>query len=208
MHVSVSQRPYSIRTRIKTWTRTRRAHVPCSVRDHIPLEQGLRRGGRGSENTPAPFVRDHIPLEQGLRPSWTGSCRACSGVRDHIPLEQGLRQSTRTLNQPPVTVRDHIPLEQGLRLLNALVVIKALSVRDHIPLEQGLRRLLMSSSVWVSPVCQRPYSIRTRIKTCVFSLSMPKASNVRDHIPLEQGLRPVCSRSQCQRRRMSETIFH
>ena len=131
MHVSVSQRPYSIRTRIKTWTRTRRAHVPCSVRDHIPLEQGLR-------------------------------------------------QSTRTLNQPPVTVR------------------------DHIPLEQGLRRLLMSSSVWVSPVCQRPYSIRTRIKTCVFSLSMPKASNVRDHIPLEQGLRqPVTSHEPwvgiCQR---------
>ena len=36
------QRPYSIRTRIKTSSR-----VPCSavstVRDHIPLEQGLRQ---------------------------------------------------------------------------------------------------------------------------------------------------------------------
>ena len=39
-------------------------------------------------------VRDHIPLEQGLRP--TGDATVTQGsamVRDHIPLEQGLRQA-------------------------------------------------------------------------------------------------------------------
>ena len=38
-------------------------------------------------------VRDHIPLEQGLRPDQVqpDSCR--TNVRDHIPLEQGLRLS-------------------------------------------------------------------------------------------------------------------
>ena len=62
-------------------------------------------------------------------------------------------------------------------------------VRDHIPLEQGLRLTVR--------ICrprrdygQRPYSIRTRIKT-VFSTSAFNASRVRDHIPLEQGLRPI-----------------
>ena len=38
-----------------------------SVRDHIPLEQGLRLHGAHSY-APKALVRDHIPLEQGLRP--------------------------------------------------------------------------------------------------------------------------------------------
>ena len=39
------------------------------------------------------------------------------------------------------------------------------------------------------PLCQRPYSIRTRIKTqCIVMLCLNSPS-VRDHIPLEQGLR-------------------
>ena len=36
------------------------------VRDHIPLEQGLRRL-TGANVSSVVFVRDHIPLEQGLR---------------------------------------------------------------------------------------------------------------------------------------------
>ena len=36
------------------------------VRDHIPLEQGLRQE-HGSMLERRNFVRDHIPLEQGLR---------------------------------------------------------------------------------------------------------------------------------------------
>ena len=60
------QRPYSIRTRIKT--------LPCQAGRRLPAQ-----------------VRDHIPLEQGLRPAlWRGVRVPCS-VRDHIPLEQGLR---------------------------------------------------------------------------------------------------------------------
>ena len=36
-------------------------------------------------------VRDHIPLEQGLRHDSTDPQREVDIVRDHIPLEQGLR---------------------------------------------------------------------------------------------------------------------
>ena len=62
-------------------------------------------------------------------------------------------------------VRDHIPLEQGLRLLlSASILLRRLSVRDHIPLEQGLRRLGVFH-LGFSKISQRPYSIRTRIKT-------------------------------------------
>ena len=37
------------------------------------------------------FVRDHIPLEQGLRLRSGASTATIRRVRDHIPLEQGLR---------------------------------------------------------------------------------------------------------------------
>ena len=41
-------------------------------------------------------VRDHIPLEQGLRPFCCSAIALpCLAVRDHIPLEQGLRHAGR-----------------------------------------------------------------------------------------------------------------
>ena len=60
-------------------------------------------------------------------------------------------------------------------------------VRDHIPLEQGLRHG-ESDFLAVVPFGQRPYSIRTRIKTNN-KTSYKILIHVRDHIPLEQGLR-------------------
>ena len=85
-------------------------------------------------------------------------------------------------------VRDHIPLEQGLRPLKLSLTSATVTVRDHIPLEQGLRRIfpLRNHSDGHS---QRPYSIRTRIKTNGRS-TWQIEEEVRDHIPLEQGLRP------------------
>ena len=65
-----------------------------NVRDHIPLEQGLRHYTYGDDSTFDQIVRDHIPLEQGLRQLYMSLLNACCRVRDHIPLEQGLRQDT------------------------------------------------------------------------------------------------------------------
>ena len=64
---SSSQRPYSIRTRIKT-DRLSQQSEQEQVRDHIPLEQGLRQIPDVPDLSKKP-VRDHIPLEQGLRRS-------------------------------------------------------------------------------------------------------------------------------------------
>jgi len=135
--VSNRQRPYSIRTRIKTCLRLLAVPRGLRVRDHIPLEQGLRLN-YNIPNRLALEVRDHIPLEQGLRPRSatrparsagqrpysirtriktcrTGATCRSSGVRDHIPLEQGLRRSELLRSNESPIVRDHIPLEQGLR---------------------------------------------------------------------------------------------
>ena len=37
------------------------------------------------------LVRDHLPLQQGLRPAFFGFSLMCNWVRDHLPLQQGLR---------------------------------------------------------------------------------------------------------------------
>ena len=63
------------------------------VRDHIPLEQGLRLRLQGMTSGHVLNVRDHIPLEQGLRLYKTIIRRIEMFVRDHIPLEQGLRRT-------------------------------------------------------------------------------------------------------------------
>ena len=102
-------------------------------------------------------------------------------VRDHIPLEQGLRHALRDLNREQNAVRDHIPLEQGLRLKAAVMSLP--------------------------PQCrQRPYSIRTRIKTGAVCQS-DYSGSVRDHIPLEQGLRHIAA-GDTVTFSVSETIFH
>ena len=45
------------------------------------------------ENINGLFVREHIPLEQGLRlPCERLVAKALYMVREHIPLEQGLRR--------------------------------------------------------------------------------------------------------------------
>ena len=60
------QRAYSIRTRIKTENHCHLKNLLMSVREHIPLEQGLRLIPWIAPN-PIEHVREHIPLEQGLR---------------------------------------------------------------------------------------------------------------------------------------------
>ena len=61
------------------------------------------------------IVRDHLPLQQGLRPLSTRVSNPQASVRDHLPLQQGLRQHI-SVNETIVNrVRDHLPLQQGLR---------------------------------------------------------------------------------------------
>ena len=73
------------------------ANAADCVRDHIPLEQGLRRTEEVLYDL-RPLVRDHIPLEQGLRHSRTYPHTWSYTVRDHIPLEQGLRRTIASVD--------------------------------------------------------------------------------------------------------------
>ena len=90
---SLCQRAYSIRTRIKTHFSVCFYVIIYLVREHIPLEQGLRLCRKKGFIKLGFIVREHIPLEQGLR----------------------LIREVRNLGHH-VFVREHIPLEQGLRL--------------------------------------------------------------------------------------------
>ena len=62
-------------------------------------------------------VRDHRPLQQGLRLLVTKPLSLyLRMVRDHRPLQQGLRPFSKSANESKFSVRDHRPLQQGLRL--------------------------------------------------------------------------------------------
>ncbi len=50
---------------------------------------------RQSTIEPSVSVRDHIPLKQGLRHISVEDRQISGEVRDHIPLKQGLRRKTR-----------------------------------------------------------------------------------------------------------------
>ena len=85
------------------------------VRDHIPLEQGLRHGGQSLRRYLRVGQRPYS-IRTRIKTERRGSHGIPARVRDHIPLEQGLRRRMRKLLRQLLSVRDHIPLEQGLRL--------------------------------------------------------------------------------------------
>ncbi len=88
-----SQRAYSIRTRIKTTRQNAQCRIATRVREHIPLEQGLRQSkwfevfGR-FDSQRAYSIRTRIKTRLSCY------CCCCFAVREHIPLEQGLRRYT------------------------------------------------------------------------------------------------------------------
>ena len=87
-------------------------------------------------------------------------------VRDHIPLEQGLRRiCLLSSGMPPCTVRDHIPLEQGLRLGSMNLVLASLISQRPYSIRTRIKTMKAAVDAVGPSTGQRPYSIRTRIKT-------------------------------------------
>ena len=84
------------------------------VRDHIPLEQGLRRGQQPIYGQPVYGQRPYS-IRTRIKTVMPLVLSVHRGVRDHIPLEQGLRRFKIAILKMSCSVRDHIPLEQGLR---------------------------------------------------------------------------------------------
>ena len=87
-------------------------------------------------------VRDHIPLEQGLRLTQMDNIRSGDFRQRPYSIRTRIKTCEEDVRIPLPPVRDHIPLEQGLRLCITLLRLCSERVRDHIPLEQGLRRLV------------------------------------------------------------------
>ena len=90
-------------------------------------------------------VRDHIPLQQGLRRANTLFRIVNTAVRDHLPLKQGLRPSRlhqeahAAASQRPSSIKTRIKT-----LLGSALRLRFLFVRDHLPLKQGLRLIKVS----------------------------------------------------------------
>ena len=138
MTLLTCQRPYSIRTRIKTRRHDSTKNIlncqrPYSIRTRIKTRKAIVRAKHMG-------VRDHIPLEQGLR----HKIHVAKALAWECQRPYSIRTRIKTFNSNSAR-----PLLCG--------------VRDHIPLEQGLR--LIGTKEKIKKEGQRPYSIRTRIKT-------------------------------------------
>ena len=153
------------------------------------------------------LVREHIPLEQGLRLSYPARWWSFIRVREHIPLEQGLRPfaafgaASVACGQRAYSIRTRIKTHIPLPLLVSFHSQRAYSIRTRIKtVGNNVGRSLRC--------CQRAYSIRTRIKTGLLHHNRSCRLCVREHIPLEQGLRRSVTRETRSVSYPSESIFH
>ena len=112
----LSQRAYSIKTRIKTIKELFK-HPPCIAQRAYSIKTRIKTPHLQAL-TAVHCLREHIPLKQGLR-LWT-TAHKCSGttLREHIPLKQGLRHRIIRHVVAKFVLREHIPLKQGLRPTN------------------------------------------------------------------------------------------
>ena len=78
-------------------------------------------------------------------------------------------------------------------------------VRDHIPLEQGLRLLI--TVLTSQRTGQRPYSIRTRIKTAAVARDAAVVAGQRPY-SIRTRIKTKNSSSASPMLYLSETIFH
>ena len=153
------------------------------LRDHLPLEQGLRHSEDSEEPEEPAELRDHLPLEQGLRPAGITSNELDLRAQRPSAIRTRIKTRLNRLRDHFISLRDHLPLEQGLRPTNQPPTHRQSSgLRDHLPLEQGLRHSE-----------ERSYSL---------------LRSLRDHLPLEQGLRQARAGPQCRQNGCSETICH
>ena len=136
--MATNQRAYSIRTRIKT-QHTAAIGYFHNIREHIPLEQGLRHYSSGNTEI-TESIREHIPLEQGLRLIAPNAIvtilfnqRAYS-IRTRIKTHLRLPRKRFDVNQRAYSIRTRIKTRWFGSSCSQT------SIREHIPLEQGLRQ--------------------------------------------------------------------
>ena len=88
------------------------------------------------------IVRDHLPLQQGLRPNASSNAESQSGLRPSSittrikTISLRLRLCLLMLGQRPSSITTRI---KTLFFLPHRTISN--QVRDHLPLQQGLRRL-------------------------------------------------------------------
>src|SRR5574344_1268142 len=92
-----AQRAYSITTRIKTLSTSSILFIFAFLKEHIPLQQGLRPFSLHKSQHIHLYLKEHIPLQQGLRLSpFSIYLGKSSHLKEHIPLQQGLRLLEKT----------------------------------------------------------------------------------------------------------------
>ncbi len=163
----MSQRTYSIRTRIKT------AFGQASRCPSSPCQRTYSIRTR---------IKTHQPCYdcQSLRCQRTYSIRTRIKTQVEIIEEQGFKH-----------VREHIPLEQGLRLRKNDIAAPIHICQRTYSIRTRIKTQSTYIAIYHHMICQRTYSIRTRIKTCDYAINGSNIQPVREHIPLVPSINIV-----------------
>ena len=97
MDIIFSQRPYSTTRRIKTHSYQATSSPNLGQRPYSTTRR-IKTSGTQIPLWLTDLVRDHTPLQEGLRPLRIIILRYEDLVRDHTPLQEGLRRHVPFLN--------------------------------------------------------------------------------------------------------------
>ena len=116
VHLTIRTRPLSTTTRIKTCLNSVNYSWNLKVRDHCPLQQGLRLLLQCLESS----SKGTRPLSTTTRikTNWLIVKRTLLTSTRPLSTTTRIKTCLPTCNQPKTAVRDHCPLQQGLRLLS------------------------------------------------------------------------------------------
>ena len=176
------------------------------------------------------FLREHYPLQQGLRLTDVSICSViASALREHYPLQQGLRRTACDVTisgyftQRALSITTRIKTANAMTCSRFLFTQRALSITTRIKTFFRNRRrrfwnpqraLSITTRIKTGHllflfqhhlITQRALSITTRIKTAVGAAETGLTS-LREHCPLQQGLRLyakilsrflICLREHC-----------
>ena len=113
MSCTEAQRASSYRTRIKTSAPRWASNETFPLKEHLPIEQGLRHG-QEDFRTVIHCLKEHLPIKQGLRPTIVQN-------EDFVWPQRASSYRTRIKTLEPlleklhIVLKKHLPIEQGLR---------------------------------------------------------------------------------------------
>ena len=161
-----------------------------NLREHIPLKQGLRQQGSGSQLGAGLPAQRAYSIKTRIKTSTAMPLQKVAATQRAYSIKTRIKTYLLDSRSAKATIlREHIPLKQGLRPTRVRAINRLLSTQRAYSIKTRIKTNLKCGWNLSRNWTQRAYSIKTRIKTCKSIHYFPLIVLLREHIPLKQGLR-------------------